>query len=336
MRVGPRDGRADPPRDRLAGPPHGGALRRAARAGHEELDARARRAWCSIRTSRHQDRLAARQRRRAARARAERRRAGLRHDRRVADLQAHGRRCTRPTSRNASRTLLFDIARGALGRRAARAARRAARALLPRGRASAGAIGDDASSTRFRPRRCRSRGMAGDQQAALFGQALLRAGTGQEHLRHRLRSCCINTGDEAAAPRTACSTTVAWRLGERTDLRARGQRLRRRRGGAVAARRARAHRRGGRDGGARRLAGRQRRRVLRPRLHRARRAALGPVRARHDRRADARQRRARTSCAPTLESIAYQTATPCADRGGVAASSSGSCASTAARRPTTC
>ena len=48
--------------------------------------------------------------------------------------------------------------------------------------------------------------------------------------------------------------------------------------------------RGGGDRGARRLAGRQRRRLLRPGADRARLAALGSLRARHDRRPDPRQR----------------------------------------------
>ena len=50
----------------------------------------------------------------------------------------------------------------------------------------------------------------------------------------------------------------------------------------------------------------QRRRLLRPRAHRPRLAALGPLRARHDRRPHARDGRAHLARA-ALEAIAYQT-----------------------------
>ena len=59
-------------------------------------------------------------------------------------------------------------------------------------------------------------GIAGDQQAALFGQTLHRAGTRQEHLRHRLLHA-QNTGVEPSASDNRLLTTVAWKLGERTE-----------------------------------------------------------------------------------------------------------------------
>ena len=82
-------------------------------------------------------------------------------------------------------------------------------------------------------------GIAGDQQAALFGQACFAPGeakctygTGAFLL--------MNTGTEPVASTHGLLTTVAWQIGDEVDLRARGQRLHRRRRGAVAARRARA------------------------------------------------------------------------------------------------
>ena len=57
----------------------------------------------------------------------------------------------------------------------------------------------------------------------------------------------LNTGPRAVASSHGLLTTVAWTVGGRDDLRARGQRVHRGRGGAVAARRPRHHQAGGRD-----------------------------------------------------------------------------------------
>ena len=104
----------------------------------------------------------------------------LRHDRLLARLQADRRRHLTDYS-NASRTMLFDI--------------RSSRwdpelcellgvdpAALPEPVPSLGrSTGPPPSSAAEVP----VAGIAGDQQAALFGQACLRAGRGQEHLRDR-------------------------------------------------------------------------------------------------------------------------------------------------------
>ena len=64
-------------------------------------------------------------------------------------------------------------------------------------------------------------------------------------------------------------------------------------------------------------------------------AALGPVRARDDRRADARHRRARTSRAPRWRRSPTRRSTPCARRNtALGRARSRSCAPTAARSPT--
>ena len=85
---------------------------------------------------------------------------------------------------NASRTMLFDIGDAALERRAGDAARRARSAPCPRcgRRAAASASTADGCGV---PAGIPVSGIAGDQQAALFGQACFDAGHDQEHLRHR-------------------------------------------------------------------------------------------------------------------------------------------------------
>ena len=127
-------------------------------------------------------------------------------------------------------------------------------------------------------------GIAGDQQAALFGQACQRAGRGKNtYGTGQLRAA--ERGHRGAASRArACSTTVAWGLGEQADYALEaavfvtGAAVQWLRDGlgiideaaeteALAA-----------------LARLQRRRLLRARADRARLAALGPLRARDDRR----------------------------------------------------
>ena len=118
-----------------------------------------------------------------------------------------------------------------------------------------------------------------------------RAGPDEEHLRHRLlpaaehRDAAGRVGEPAGDDR---------RLADRRThrVRARGQRLHRRRGGAVAARRARPDRASPPDVEplAASVAG-QRRRLPGAGVRRPRRAALGSVRARHDRRHHARHDR---------------------------------------------
>ena len=125
----PAQRRAAAQRDRLAGPPHGRALRRScAQQGHEPL-VRARTGLVlDPYFSATKIAVAARARRRPARARRRRTR-GVRHDRLVADLQADRRARDRRDERVAHAALRHR--RRALGRRAARAVRR------PRARAAA-------------------------------------------------------------------------------------------------------------------------------------------------------------------------------------------------------
>ena len=128
-------------------------------------------------------------------------------------------------------------------------------------------------------------GIAGDQQAALFGQACQRPGMAKNTYGTG-SFVLLNAGERMPEPSEGLLTTIAWGLGERDHLRARGGDLRHRRRGAMAARRARDRRRGGRDRGHGGLARVQRRRLLRPGADRPRLAPLGPLRARDDRRPD--------------------------------------------------
>jgi glycerol kinase len=111
---------------------------------------------------------------------------------------------------NASRTLVFDIHRGAwddelLG------ALRIPRAMLPRPVRSSGVIAecDVAPFGATIP----IAGIAGDQQAALFGQGCFAPG----QAKNTYGTGCFlleNTGERAAEPPTGLLTTVAWDIGE--------------------------------------------------------------------------------------------------------------------------
>ena len=133
-------------------------------------------------------------------------------------------------------------------------------------------------------------GIAGDQQASLFGQALPRAGHDQEHLRHRLVRADEHRRHGSRRPSTACSPP--WRGSSATTSRTRSRarcssRARRSSGCATAS--ASSTRR--RDAGPLAASVRRHRRSgVRARAHRARCAVLGSVRARHDRRHHARHR----------------------------------------------
>ena len=147
---------------------------------------------------------------------------------------------------NASRTLLFNIRTGELGRRAAAGSSRPARDPA-RGRASSEVVRATPMSGVLGAA-VPIAGIAGDQQAALFGQLCTRPGLAKNtygtgcFLLHEHR----RRGPSRAAHRLL--TTVAWRIGDAADrVRARGQRLRRRRRRAVAARRARDHQVGSAD-----------------------------------------------------------------------------------------
>jgi glycerol kinase len=115
---------------------------------------------------------------------------------------------------NASRTLLFDIHRlrwddelcGLLG---------VPQAALPELVRSADVYGETRPEA-FLGASVPLAGIAGDQQAALFGQACHRRGLGKNTYGTG-SFVLMNTGDEAPPPSEGLLTTVAWGLRERTD-----------------------------------------------------------------------------------------------------------------------
>ena len=153
-------------------------------------------------------------------------------------------------------------------------------------------------------------GIAGRPAGGALRPGLLLARRGQEHLRHgQLRSAERRRAAAGGDRGTAVDRRLGNRQRQPRHLRARGVGVRDRRRGAVASRRPRRHLRRGGDRGAGRLARVQRRRLLRSGADRTRLAALGSLRARDDRRADARDRprpprsRRRSSRSPTRRSM---------------------------------
>ncbi|MEP7276126.1 MAG: glycerol kinase GlpK [Betaproteobacteria bacterium] len=112
---------------------------------------------------------------------------------------------------NASRTLLFDIHKGDWDDELLRLLD-VPRAVLPQVVASSGVCGE----TRLDGATVPIAGIAGDQQAALFGQACLDAG----HAKNTYGTGCfllLNTGTKAVASRNNLVTTVAWKRDGRLD-----------------------------------------------------------------------------------------------------------------------
>ena len=132
-------------------------------------------------------------------------------------------------------------------------------------------------------------GVAGDQQAALFGQACHQPGMAKNTYGTG-SFVLLNSGPEPPPVPDGLLATVAWGLGEEVayaleaSIFVTGAAVQWLRDGLGIIAEA------GETRGARRLARLQRRRLLRPRPDRARLAALGPLRARHDRRPHPRQR----------------------------------------------
>jgi len=117
--------------------------------------------------------------------------------------------CTDPS--NASRTLLFDIHTGAWDDELL-ALLDVPRAVLPQVVPSSGVCGVASLGGIEVP----IAGIAGDQQAALFGQACLTPGMAK----NTYGTGCfllLNTGSEAVASRNQLLTTVAWQRGGVTD-----------------------------------------------------------------------------------------------------------------------
>ena len=140
---------------------------------------------------------------------------------------------TDPT--NASRTLLFDINRLKWSRELCDIFK-IPMEILPEVRPSAGDFGKTVTS--FFGKSIPITGVAGDQQAALFGQGCFRRGAGEEHVRHRRVSPAQYRRPGAARRRRIARDCRVRREG-RSGVRARGVDLRRRRRDPVAARRTR-------------------------------------------------------------------------------------------------
>ena len=112
---------------------------------------------------------------------------------------------------NASRTLLFDIRSGDWDDELL-ALLDVPRAVLPTVVSSSGVCAEASVAGASIP----IAGIAGDQQAALFGQACLEPGLAK----NTYGTGCfllLNTGRDAVASRNHLLTTVAWRRGETTD-----------------------------------------------------------------------------------------------------------------------
>ncbi len=135
-------------------------------------------------------------------------------------------------------------------------------------------------------------GVAGDQQAATIGQACFEPGM----MKSTYGTGCfalLNTGADLVRSKNRLLTTIAYRLNGETTYALEGSIFIAGRGRAVAARRPRDHRSRFED---RRACGTGRsdtRGLSRPRLHRTRRAALGPGGARRDLRPHPQQRSSR-------------------------------------------
>jgi glycerol kinase len=111
---------------------------------------------------------------------------------------------------NASRTLLFDIRRGCWDEELCELFGVPLRAL-PEVRPSVGVFG----IAQLHGFEAPVAGIAGDQQAALYGQACLDPGHGKNTYGTG-SFVLLNAGDEPPAPQEGLLTTVAWTIGQRT------------------------------------------------------------------------------------------------------------------------
>ena len=114
---------------------------------------------------------------------------------------------------NASRTLLAGLRTGDWDAELLRALR-VPREVLPEVRASSGVFGEIESIPALRG--VPVSGIAGDQQAALFGQGCFRPGM----VKNTYGTGCfmlMNTGQVPVASRNRLLTTIAWRIGGRTE-----------------------------------------------------------------------------------------------------------------------
>jgi glycerol kinase len=114
---------------------------------------------------------------------------------------------------NASRTMLYDIHRGDWDDELL-ALFRIPRSMLPEVRSSSEVYADTAE--RLFGRRIPIAGIAGDQQAALFGQMCTERGM----VKNTYGTGCfmlLNTGTRAVPSRNKLLTTIAWKLGDRVE-----------------------------------------------------------------------------------------------------------------------
>ena len=324
-------------RDRLAGPAHRAAVRRAEGGGPRAARARADRAGARSLLLRDQDRAGCSTTSPGC-ARAPRRGElafGTVDSFLIWRLSGGASHATDVT--NASRTLLFDSARAGFDPTSCARCSACRRRCCPRCCPSAGRLARDprrARAARRHPDHRRRRRPAG----GAVRPGLHRAGRRQVHLRDGA-FLLMNIGAEPQSSTRGLLTTVAWTLGTDGDadrLRARGQRVHRGRAGAVAARRAGHHRQGRRHRGARALGARFGRRHHRAGADRSRRAALARRRARSHRRADARHDEGPHRARRAGGDRAAERRSGDGDAGGRRACRSITCASTAAPRPTIC
>ena len=115
---------------------------------------------------------------------------------------------------NASRTLLYDIHTGSWDGELLERFGVPERSL-PEVRPSAGVFGETIAD-RLHGHRVPVCGVAGDQQAALFGQGALERGMAKNTYGTG-SFVLLNSGSEAPPPAEGLLTTVAWRIGDRTD-----------------------------------------------------------------------------------------------------------------------
>ena len=177
---------------------------------------------------------------------------------------------------NASRTMLFDIRHNVWDHELLKALHMPD-SVLPQVLPSSHVYGETDPALFGAP--IPIAGIAGDQQSALFGQACFKAGLAK----NTYGTGCfmlMHTGERFETSANGLITTAAAQPTATPRIRARRQRLHRRRGGAVAARRLARHQRQRRGAGAGRERARRRRRDVRARLHRPGRAVLeAPTRA---------------------------------------------------------
>ena len=166
-----------------------------------------------------EDRVAAPQRRRAGRAGAGRA-GGVRHGRRVADLQADGRARDRSLERVADAAVRHQ--RGAAWDAELLELFGVPERALPAVGPSSGPIGTTRADA-LHGHEVPVAGVAGDQQAALFGQACVDPGLGKNT--YGTGSFLLqNAGYTAPDPAEGLLTTVAWRIGDGPARRTRSRR----------------------------------------------------------------------------------------------------------------